>query len=195
MKSLKTEFKLSAVDISHFPNTRFPEVAFSGRSNVGKSSLLNNIVGNRKAAKTSSTPGKTQQINFFFVEDKWMFADLPGFGYAKVSREEREKWLKLNMTYLQDRDQLKIVFLLIDSRHEPMDSDIGMMEWLENNEKNFAIILTKCDKISKNMVQERLEQIKALLANCKHVIDVIPHSSETGLGRENIIGMIRRICG
>jgi GTP-binding protein len=194
MKSLKAEFKLSAVDPKQFPNTQFPEIAFSGRSNVGKSSLLNNLVGSKKVAKTSSTPGKTQQINFFLVDDKWMFADLPGFGYAKIAKTEREKWLKLNMSYLSDREQLKITFLLIDSRHDPMESDITMMEWLENHEKPFAIILTKCDKIPKKMVEERHEQVKALLANCKFNVDTIPHSSETGNGRDSIIGMIKRIC-
>jgi len=193
MKQLNAEFKLGAVKPEQFPNTRFVEIAFSGRSNVGKSSLLNSLVQNKHLAKISSTPGKTQQINFFLVEDKWMIADLPGFGYAKISKSEREKWLKLNMEYLEKREQLKLTCFLVDSRHDPMELDLKMMEWLENNQKQFLIILTKCDKITKKLVDERVEQIKAFLANCQFNIDVLPYSATTGFGRENLGAIIKRL--
>ena len=193
MKQLKAEFKIGATNTAHFPNTRYPEVAFSGRSNVGKSSLLNTLVMNKTIAKISSTPGKTQQINFFLVEDKWMFVDLPGFGYAKAAKSEREKWLNLNFGYLEGREQLKITCLLVDSRHDPMESDISMMEWLENHQRNFAVILTKCDKIVKSLIDERLEQLSALLANCSHMSDIIPFSAVTNLGREQLLATLKKV--
>lgn len=193
MNSLKAEFQIGAVDSSQFPNTAFPEIAFTGRSNVGKSSMLNNLVNNKSLAKVSSTPGKTQQINFFLIEDKWLFADLPGFGYAKVSKKDREKWLNLNMEYLSNREQLVLTCLLVDSRHDPMKTDLAMMEWLENNDRQFVVILTKCDKISQNDVDARVEQVRGLLQHCQNSIDVIPYSSTKNIGRSNLLGLLKGI--
>jgi GTP-binding protein len=192
METLKAEFRIGAVTPEQFPNTMYPEIAFTGRSNVGKSSMLNNLVNNKNLAKVSSTPGKTQQINFFLIEDRWMFADLPGFGYAKVSKKDREKWLHLNMEYLATREQLVLTCLLVDSRHDPMKTDLAMMEWLENNERQFVVILTKCDKISQNDVDERVEQIRGLLQHCEYAIDVMPYSSTKNIGRNNLLGLLRR---
>lgn len=193
MKQLNAEFKIGATEVEHFPNTQFPEVAFLGRSNVGKSSLLNNLVNNKNTAKTSSTPGKTRQINFYLINDKWMFADLPGFGYAKVSKKDRKKWHELNMEYLEVREQLKLICLLVDSRHDPMPNDLAMMEQLENSEKTFVVILTKCDKISRNLVDERVEQVRGLLHHCSFAIDVIPYSAINNIGRDNLLGLLRRM--
>ncbi len=192
MDTLKAEFKLGAVETKQFPNTTFPEIAFTGRSNVGKSSMLNNLVNNKSLAKVSSTPGKTQQINFFIIDDRWMFADLPGFGYAKVSKKDREKWLHLNMEYLATREQLVLTCLLVDSRHDPMKNDLAMMEWLENNDRQFVVILTKCDKISQNAVDERVSQVQGLLQHCENAIDVIPYSSTKNIGRGNLLGLLKR---
>jgi len=193
MNTLKAEFQIGATKSSQFPNTSYQEIAFTGRSNVGKSSLLNNLVNNKKMAKVSSTPGKTQQINFFFVEDKWIFADLPGFGYAKVSKKERGKWLDLNMEYLNTREQLVLTCLLVDSRHDPMKTDLAMMEWLENNDRQFVVILTKCDKISQNELDGRVEQVRGLLQHCQNAIDVIPYSSTKNIGRNNLLGLLKGI--
>lgn len=193
MKQLNAEFKIGATEVEHFPNTQFPEVAFLGRSNVGKSSLLNNLVNNKNTAKTSSTPGKTRQINFYLINDKWMFADLPGFGYAKVSKKDRKQWHELNLKYLEVREQLKLICLLVDSRHDPMPNDLAMMEQLENSEKTFVVILTKCDKISRNLVDERVEQVRGLLHHCSFAIDVIPYSSINNIGRDNLLGLLKRI--
>ena len=193
MKQLNAEFKIGATEVEHFPNTQFPEVAFLGRSNVGKSSLLNNLVNNKNTAKTSATPGKTRQINFYLINDKWMFADLPGFGYAKVSKKDRKKWHELNMEYLEVREQLKLICLLVDSRHDPMPNDLAMMEQLENSEKTFVVILTKCDKISRNLVDERVEQVRGLLHHCSFAIDVIPYSAINNIGRDNLLGLLRRM--
>ncbi len=192
METLKAEFRIGAVTPEQFPNTMYPEIAFTGRSNVGKSSMLNNLVNNKSLAKVSSTPGKTQQINFFLIEDRWIFADLPGFGYAKVSKKDREKWLHLNMEYLATREQLVLTCLLVDSRHDPMKTDLAMMEWLENNERQFVVILTKCDKISQNEVDQRVEQVRGLLQHCENAIDVIPYSSTKNIGRNNLLGLLRR---
>lgn len=193
MNTLKAEFQIGAAKASQFPNTSYQEIAFTGRSNVGKSSLLNNLVNNKKMAKVSSTPGKTQQINFFIVEDKWIFADLPGFGYAKVSKKERGKWQDLNMEYLTTREQLVLTCLLVDSRHDPMKTDLAMMEWLENNDRQFVVILTKCDKISQNELDGRVEQVRGLLQHCQNAIDVIPYSSTKNIGRSNLLGLLKGI--
>jgi GTP-binding protein len=192
MKHVQADFFTGASAPVHFPNSEFPEIAFIGRSNVGKSSLINSIVRRKQLALTSSTPGKTQQINFFMVEQVWMLVDLPGFGYASVGKTKRLEFSKLNYSYLEDRDQLRMVCLLLDSRHDPSQIDMGLIEWLEMHGIKYTIILTKCDKIKPTMIDERREQIKGLVQYCSHCIDVLPYSSETGLGREQLWGIIKR---
>lgn len=190
---MEAEFLLGAVAIEQFPKTNLPELAFSGRSNVGKSSLINSIVLQKNLALISSSPGKTRQINFFKVEGRWTFADLPGFGYAQVSKDLREQWRKLNMDYLANRDNLKLIVALVDSRHDPTETDLGLIEWYENNGKDFIIILTKCDKIKPKDVEERQEQIRHLTSSCKHCIEVLPYSVQTGLGRKELVAIIKRV--
>lgn len=191
MKVFNAEFVLGAAQKEQFPNYTYPEFAFAGRSNVGKSSLLNSIVMNKKLAKTSSTPGKTQQINFFIVENKWSFADLPGFGYAAIGKEHREKWAKLNHIYMDARKNLKNVFVLIDSRHDPMEQDLALIEWLENNQKPYTIILTKCDKLNSAKIQARKEQIDHLVSECSFAREVLPYSSHSGLGRFELLAILK----
>lgn len=186
------EFMLGATTPASFPKHQFPEIAFAGRSNVGKSSLLNTIVHRKNLAKISSTPGKTQQINFYLVENKWCFADLPGFGYAVTSKSNRGEWLKLNLNYLQHRENLKLVCMLVDSRHDPMDTDLGMIEWLENNQKPYLIVLTKCDKINKTQVLERKQQFEELLQNCQFNVEVLPTSAEKNEGRDHLLAIINK---
>jgi GTP-binding protein len=193
MKIFDAEFIKSAAKPEQFPLLKLPEMAFAGRSNVGKSSLINSIVMKKKLALISSTPGKTKTINFFNVENKWAFADLPGFGYASVAKELRDEWKLLNFAYLEKRDNLKLIATLIDSRHDPTTTDIGMIEWYENHEKDYVIILTKSDKISPKDIEERKEQVLNLVSQCKHCIDVVPYSVQTGLGRTDLIGIIKRI--
>lgn len=194
MKVFNAEFIIGAAHEEQFPNYSYPEFAFSGRSNVGKSSLLNSIVMNKKLAKTSSTPGKTRQINFFVVENKWSFADLPGFGYASIGKEHRIKWAKLNHVYLESRKNLRNVFVLIDSRHDPMEQDLALIEWLENNQKPFTIILTKCDKISSKLIAERKEQVETFVSMCKSVREVLPYSSHSGMGRYELLHILKDIA-
>ncbi len=193
MKLYKAQLIYSIVDINGFPDINLPEIAFTGRSNVGKSSLLNCLVQNQKLARISSTPGKTRQINFFLINDKWIFVDLPGFGYASVSKKERADWSKLNLYYLQNRVNLKLVFSLIDSRHEPTEIDLGLVELFENVGRNYVIVLTKTDKIPSKLLEQRIGQVSELTQNCKQMIDIIPHSSKTKIGTRDLMGVINRV--
>jgi GTP-binding protein len=193
MLTLNAEFILGAAEKSQFPEHNLPEIAFTGRSNVGKSSLLNSIVLRKNLAHISSTPGKTQQINFFNVENRWVFADMPGFGYASTGKENREKWRKLNFDYLSLSNNLKLVIALIDSRHDPMDTDMGLIEWYEENQKEFLIVLTKCDKLKPGAISARQKQVEHLVHQCQFCKEVFPYSSVNGLGRNQLLGMLKKI--
>jgi GTP-binding protein len=188
----KAEFLLGVTDKEKFPDFDFPEVGFIGRSNVGKSSLINSIVMRKNLARTSSAPGKTREINFFLVENKWILVDMPGLGYATIGKSHRENWAKLNYFFLENRESLKFVCVLIDCRHDPMETDIELIEFLENIERKYLIILTKCDKISKAAIQERKEQLENLVSLCKNCIEVLPYSSVSDLGRNELIGIIKK---
>ncbi len=194
MKIFKADFIRGATVPAEIPDTGLPEIAFSGRSNVGKSSLINSIVMRKNLARISSTPGKTQQINFYSVDGKWSFADLPGFGYAVVSKDKRQSWSKLNLLYLEKREGLKLVCVLVDSRHDPMDSDLALIEWLESIGRNYVVILTKCDKINKKLVEERKKQIEALTAQCRFFHEALPYSAVDNTGRESLIGIIKKFA-
>lgn len=192
MKNLNAVFVLGAARPEQFPALGLPETAFCGRSNVGKSSLINSIVLNKNMAKTSSTPGKTQQINFFIIEEKWILADLPGFGYAAIGKEHREKWAKLNWDYLEKRDNLKLVCVLIDSRHDPMPQDLELIERLELADRRYIIILTKCDKINKKAIEDRKKQIETLVSQCKGAIEVLPYSAVKAWGRDELLAIFKK---
>jgi len=191
-QTLRAGFLKGAAATADFPVSPFPEVAFVGRSNVGKSSLLNFVVRDRTMAKVSSTPGKTQQINFFPVESKWMFVDVPGFGYAKVSREEREKWSALVWDYLLHREQLALVCVLVDSRHDPQPIDLQCIELLEHNRRPYVIVLTKVDKIKESHRAERLQQMEHLVSECAHCRGIILFSTVEKMGRDHVIGAVKR---
>lgn len=186
------EFLITVSEPGKFPNHKYPEVSFSGRSNVGKSSLINSIASRKKLAYTSATPGKTETINFFLVDDKWCLVDMPGYGFVKKGKQYREKWATLNTSYLSERDNLSLACILIDSRHDPMPLDIAMIEMLENAGKNYVIVLTKCDKIKEREVEERMGQIRGLVSQCQYAVDIVPYSSMTERGRNELIGVIKR---
>ena len=156
------EFIISAVAPSQFPASDLPEIAFVGRSNVGKSSLLNSLVNRRNLARISSTPGKTRQINFFQINKRFHFVDLPGYGYAKVSKVERESWRKIIEAYLVERRQLKLVVSLIDIRHDPTALDVDLINWLESIEREYIIVLTKGDKVKKGAIDTRIQQVSEM---------------------------------
>jgi GTP-binding protein len=167
-------------------------VAFAGRSNAGKSSLINSIVLRKNLAHTSSTPGKTKEINFYIVENRWSFADLPGLGYTSAGKKSGELWANLIFEYFENRKNLKLVCVLVDSRHEPMQRDLALIEWLENKKMNYLIVLTKCDKISARLLDERKSQFEYLIHKCNYVIECLPYSSKTGLGRNELIAILKR---
>ncbi len=192
MKQFNAEFILGAASEKQFPEMNLPEAAFCGRSNVGKSTLINSIVLNKNMAKTSSTPGKTKEINFFNIEDKWILADLPGFGYAAIGKEYREKWANFNWNYLENRESLKLVCVLIDSRHDPMKTDLEVIERLELAKRNYLIILTKCDKINKKAIADRKQQLEYLVSQCKYAIEVLPYSSIKNDGRSELIAIFKK---
>jgi GTP-binding protein len=153
----KAEFVKSIKDIKNKPEISFPEIAFAGRSNVGKSSLMNAILNRKKLVKISSTPGKTQLINYFLINDKFYFVDLPGYGYASLPKSILKSWQKMIESYLLKNSNLRLAALLIDSRHNIMNSDLQMAEWLDHNRIPFIIVLTKTDKLSKNKLQRQLK--------------------------------------
>ena len=179
-------FLKSITDINQKPKPKLPELAVVGRSNVGKSSLINSIFNQKKLAKISSTPGKTRLINYFDVDNKFYFVDLPGYGYAKASMRDSDKWKKMIENYLKDNSELKIVLLLIDSRRGIMQIDQIMMEWLVYFKIKFRIILTKVDKISNNvLLQTKSKVIKKI--NDKNVLTF---SSKNDIGRIELINLV-----
>lgn len=179
---------------STLPENQFPEVAFAGKSNVGKSSLINALMNRKSLARTSAQPGKTQTINFYNVNDCLYLVDLPGYGYAKVSAEIKEKWGKLIERYLNGSKQLKAVFLLIDIRHEPSANDKNMYEWIVYNGYDPIIIATKLDKINRSQVQKHLKMIRVGLG-VKPGTLLLPFSATTKQGREEIWNVIDELTG
>jgi len=154
MKIKSADFVISNTDIDKCPKERIPEYAFIGRSNVGKSSLINMLTGRKSHAKTSGKPGKTQLINHFKINDNWFLVDLPGYGYAKVSKKNRSIFAKFIYKYLEKRENLICTFVLVDSRHEPQKIDMLFMEWLGQNQIPFVIIFTKMDKLSSSQLNK-----------------------------------------
>lgn len=174
---------------SQIPENQLMEIAFAGKSNVGKSSLINALMNRKSLARTSAQPGKTQTINFYNVNDDLYFVDLPGYGYAKVSEQEKAKWGKMIEKYLHQSKMLKAVFLLIDIRHDPSANDKQMYEWILSNGYKPIIIATKLDKINRSQIQKHVKMVKQGLGVEKDTI-VIPFSSETKQGREEVYDLI-----
>lgn len=184
-------FITSNTEVAKCPETDLPEYAFIGRSNVGKSSLINMITGKKKLAKTSSFPGKTQLINHFKINDTWYLVDLPGYGWAKVSKDSREKWLKMIKAYLQKRQNLACIFLLIDSRLEPQKSDLDFIELLGNYEVPFVMVFTKIDKQSQQKTQVNIETFeKKLLETWDELPRIFLSSASEKKGRDEILDFI-----
>ncbi len=174
---------------SRLPENTLPEFAFAGKSNVGKSSLINALMNRKAYARTSSQPGKTQTINFYNINNQMYYVDLPGYGYAKVSLEAKEKWGKMIERYLRGSAVLKLVFLLVDIRHEPSANDKMMYEWIIYNGYHPVIIATKLDKLKRSQVQKQVKLIRESLGMEKDGI-LIPFSAETKQGREEIWSLL-----
>lgn len=174
---------------STLPETEMPEIAFAGKSNVGKSSLINGLLNRKSLARTSSQPGKTQTINYYNINHDLYFVDLPGYGYAQVSVEIRAKWGKMVERYLHTSKQLRLVFLLIDIRHEPSENDCIMYDWIVKNGYEPVIIATKLDKIKRSQIQKNLKIIRQKIQLVEGTI-IIPFSAQTKQGKEEILQLI-----
>ncbi|MBO4903631.1 MAG: YihA family ribosome biogenesis GTP-binding protein [Lachnospiraceae bacterium] len=176
---------------SKLPENKLPEVAFAGKSNVGKSSLINALMNRKSYARTSSQPGKTQTINFYNINEEIYFVDLPGYGYAKASKTEVEKWGKMIERYLRTSKQLKCIFLLIDIRHEPGNNDKMMYDWIVSSGYEPVVIATKLDKIKRSRIDKQIRTVRTALGAKDAVI--IPFSAESKQGREEIYEIIDKI--
>jgi GTP-binding protein len=182
MKVATAEFLKSAFKEADWPGDTKPEVAFLGRSNVGKSSLINSLLAVRGLARTSSTPGRTQALNFFVINDRFRFVDFPGFGYARVPREIKSTWGEMATSYLAKRSQLVLSIHIVDSRHEPTKQDLQLHEWLKESEKPRLVVATKSDKLSNNELSKNLGHIARVLDNDS----VMAYSAKSGRGRDGL---------
>jgi GTP-binding protein len=185
MKVRKSEFVISAVQPSQFPSDGGAEIAFSGRSNVGKSSLINTLLNRKGLAKTSSTPGKTRQLNYFRINEAFYFVDLPGYGYAKAPKRERRNWGRLLESFLKNREPLLGVFQLIDARHDPTENDLQMIAWLSSCAMPFLIVLTKSDKLSAGKLSAQVQKTRRILSEWGD-FPVVPFSAKRGVGKEPV---------
>lgn len=191
MKINQAEFVISNTDYKKGPTDGKPEYAFIGRSNVGKSSLINMLTNNKKLAKTSGKPGKTQLINHFVINDQWYLVDLPGYGYAKASKQSRAKWEQFIVEYLTNRDTLVNIFVLLDSRLEPQKIDLEFMNWCGEKELPFAMVFTKIDKLSSTQLQKNLAKYKKeMLKYWEALPPVFTTSSESKFGQEKLLNYI-----
>ena len=194
MQIKTAEFVISSARVDQCPQSPFPEYAFIGRSNVGKSSLINMLTNHSKLAKTSATPGKTLLINHFLVNKQWYLVDLPGYGFARRSKTETENLRKMITGYILMREQMANLFLLIDSRHKPQKNDLDFIEFLGNNEVPFSIVFTKADKLSRSSLNLN---VKRYLQVLEEQWEVLPPyfitSAESKLGKEDILDYIEKI--
>lgn len=194
MKIHSAKFIISNTDVRKCPGDPFPEYAFIGRSNVGKSSLINMLTDHKKLAKTSGKPGKTQLINHFLINESWYLVDLPGYGYAKVSKGQRRTFQKFIKEYFNKRMQLVCSFVLVDSRHEPQKIDLEFMEYLGENGIPFCIVFTKADKLSRSALEKNIGRYKkVMLENWEEMPTHFITSAETEMGKEAILDFIQNV--
>ena len=189
MNYQKVEFTLSAAKASQFPRDGYPQIAFAGKSNVGKSSVINRVLQRKNYAYTGSSPGKTVHINYFLVDKMAYLVDLPGYGYAKVSRSEKERWAKLMETYFAAKDLITMGILIVDARHAPTRNDITMATWFQETGCPFVVVANKLDKLKKSQVESNMAVIRQDLSLSEDTI-LLPFSAEKGTGRDQLIGLI-----
>lgn len=192
MKVLSAEFVLSAKRPAHYPPAVLPEIAFAGRSNVGKSSLINTLLKRKGLARTSNTPGRTQEINFFTVNQRLAFIDLPGYGYAKVPEAIRQQWGPMIETYLSERETLRLVILILDIRRDPTEQDRQLIGWLEFYRLPFLVALTKIDKVSRSELGRRQRRIGEDLG-LSPATPLISLSAKTGVGKDLLWREIEKV--
>lgn len=192
MKIKSSELRTVCGPTSKLPAEELPEIAFAGRSNVGKSSLINSLLNRKNLARTSSSPGKTVTINFYIINEMFFLVDLPGYGYAKASLQERAKWGKMIEKYLSTRDVLRAVVLLVDIRHAPTKDDVMMYEWIVANGLKPIIVATKLDKIKRSQKDKNLKIVRETLGAEKDV-KIVPYSSETKAGRDELLMILNEL--
>lgn len=194
MKIKTAEFVISNSKVDHCPNSSLPEYAFIGRSNVGKSSLINMLTGRKSLAKTSAKPGKTQLINHFLINKNWHLVDLPGYGYAQVSKSTKKVFQKFITAYFEQRKQMVCAFVLIDSRHSPQPIDMEFMQWMGENAIPFCIIFTKADKLKPKVLDKHIANYKAeMLETWEEMPEFFITSASAGLGKDEVLDYIESI--
>jgi GTP-binding protein len=194
MKIKSAEFVVSNQDVDKCPKNHIPEYAFIGRSNVGKSSLINMLTNKKHLAKTSGRPGKTQLINHFIINSNWYLVDLPGYGYAKVSKSSKKTFQKFITEYFEQRKQLVCAFVLVDIRHEPQPIDLNFMEWLGEHGIPFSIIFTKADKLKPKAIENHVEDYKnVMLETWEEMPQYFITSSSKGIGQDELLNYIETI--
>lgn len=187
------EFLISAAHSRDFPKSRLPEIAFAGKSNVGKSSVINRVLNRKNFARVGDKPGKTVHINYFTVDSKCYFVDLPGYGYAKVSQAEKNRWAKLMEEYFA-AGRIDLGVMIVDARHAPTNNDITMAQWFIQGDCPFLVVANKLDKLKKSQIEPNLATIRQDLELPESCV-IIPFSAEKGIGREELIRQILRVAG
>lgn len=190
MFNTQPKFITSATKLEECPPAGLPEVCFAGRSNVGKSSLINALLNKKNIARTSNVPGKTQQMNYYKLGDECFFVDLPGYGYAKVPKKERERWGKSIRDYLMDRESLRLILHVVDVRHDPSQLDEDFFYWMGMNEKPFAVVLSKADKISRNKVNQSKAKVRKIMKEMNIEVPILSYSASSREGIDEIKKLI-----
>ena len=194
MNLQKAEFLTSLTDLSRLPKDGLPQIAFSGKSNVGKSSVINRVLQRKNFARVGETPGKTVHINFFRIDSCAYFVDLPGYGYAKVAKSEKERWGKLMEAYFSDPTRISLGILIVDARHKPTENDVTMARYFQQSGQPWVVVANKLDKLKKTEVEPNLALIRETLSLDPET-RLIPFSAEKGTGREDLLREILRVCG
>lgn len=189
----KAEFILSAVQTGAFLRDGRPQVAFAGRSNVGKSSVINRLLNRKNFARVGATPGKTTQVNYFLIDGRIYFTDLPGYGYAKVSKEERDRWGRLMENYFQEQGLITLGVLIVDARHKPTADDVTMCTWFKESGCPLIVVANKLDKLKKNEIEPNLQRIWDTL-ELPDTATLIPFSAEKGIGKTELLSAIEQLC-
>ena len=194
MNLQNAEFVTSITDLSKLPKDGLPQIAFSGKSNVGKSSVINRILQRKNLARVGETPGKTTHINFFRIDGKAYFVDLPGYGFAKVPKAEKERWGKLMEAYFSDPARISLGILIVDARHKPTENDVTMAAYFKSSGRPFLVVANKLDKLKKSELDPNMELIRKTLTLSDETL-LIPFSAEKGTGREDLLRQILAVCG
>ncbi|MBP3493429.1 MAG: YihA family ribosome biogenesis GTP-binding protein [Oscillospiraceae bacterium] len=189
----KAEFVLSAVKQSTFVRDGRPQVTFAGRSNVGKSSVINRLLGRKNFARVGATPGKTSQINYFLIDGQIYFTDLPGYGYAKVSKDERDRWGRLMENYFQEEGLITVGVLIVDARHKPTADDVTMCDWFKGTGCPFIVVANKLDKLKNREIEPNMQRIRETL-ELDESVALVPFSAEKGIGKTEVLSLIEQLC-